>query len=499
MSTTLDASMAPPQANTVVRSVTWKSAVVISLGGSLLVATSLGAIAADLGPASVFVWTIIALIGVLQCLMIAEMAGMFPDKSGGTATYCHEAFKKYTPLVGAFSNWGYWFAWIPVIPVNMILVGGYIKASFFPHINVVAMAIVLTILLYIVNYFGLKPGVWSSVVMAVCSAVPFAVIVLSPIFRHSLFHAMYVFPFMPRNGSWHSGDSWMLMFKWMFVAAWSGYAFESASTTIAELKNPQKDAPKALVAASAIGLFAFGLVPFVLLAIVGVGVITQDPSVAFLPAAQAIFGHAGGLIVSIMLITALLLGVQTTIIGSTRCVYEMSRDGQIITQFGAINKYRVPVGSMYLDMAVTIGLLIIFKDNIVNLIAASNVGYMIVWMLLPIGYIMLRFQQPGTPRPFNLSNAFIPVAVAVCLFNWFLMFVGGLQWGKQVMVTGTIIQLMFIPFYLYRRHVQDKRPQPALYGGDPGAWPPAPTLPEAQEGTDDLGGRREVIHKQKPQ
>ena len=104
----------------------------ISLGGSLLVATSLGAIAADLGPASVFVWTLIALIGVLQCLMIAEMAGMFPNKSGGTATYCHEAFKKYTPLVGAFSNWGYWFAWIPVIPVNMILVGGYIKASFCP-------------------------------------------------------------------------------------------------------------------------------------------------------------------------------------------------------------------------------------------------------------------------------------------------------------------------------------------------------------------------------
>ena len=489
MSTTLSSSALAAQnsakANTVERAVTWKSAVVISLGGSLLVTTSLGAIAADLGPASVFVWTFIAFIGVLQCLMIAELAGMFPNKSGGTATYCHEAFKKYTPFVGAISNWGYWFAWIPVIPVNMILIGGYLKASFMPNVNVVATAIVLTLLLYVVNYFGLKPGVWSSVVMAACSLAPLSVIAFSPIFRHSLFHAMYMFPFVPLHGSWHSGASWMLMFKWMFVAAWSAYAFESASTVIAELKNPKSDAPKALAAASALGMFAYGLVPFMLLAIVGVDVITKDPAVAFLPAAQAIFGHVGGVIVSIMLITALLLGVQTTIIGSTRCVYEMSRDGQIIKQFGVVNKFKVPVGSMYLDCAITIALLIIFKDNIVNLIAASNVGYMIVWMLLPVAYLMLRFQQPDTPRPFKMPNWFLPIVVLVGLFNWCLMFVGGLQWGTQVMVTGIIIELLFVPFYFYRRLVQDKRPSLAFAGGH---------VDEMPEGADDLGGRREVVH-----
>ena len=72
--TTLSATTAAPAAPILVRSVTWKSAFVVSLGGALLVATSLGAIAADLGPASVFVWTLIISIGILQCLMIAEMA-----------------------------------------------------------------------------------------------------------------------------------------------------------------------------------------------------------------------------------------------------------------------------------------------------------------------------------------------------------------------------------------------------------------------------------------
>ena len=288
---------------------------------------------------------------------------MFPNKSGGTATYAHEAFKKKSPFFGVASNWGYWLAWIPVIPVNMILVAGYMKATFLPHGNTVEIAIGLTLFLYVLNYFGLKPGVWSSFVMAVCSLIPLCIIAFSPIFRPGLFHPHYVFPIAPLHGSWHSGGSWMTMIKWMFVAAWSGYAFESGTTVIAELKKPKTDAPKAIYAASAVGMFAFGLVPFMLMAIVGTDAITQDPIVAFLPAAQAIFGHLGANIVALMLIAALLLGVQTTIIGSTRCVYEMSRDGLIIKQFGNINKYGVPVGSMYLDCAVTIGLLLILQGQ----------------------------------------------------------------------------------------------------------------------------------------
>ena len=129
--TTLSASATASP--TLQRTVTWKSSFIVSLGGSLLVATSLGAIAGDLGPASVFVWTLTVCVGILQCLMIAEMASMFPDKSGGTSVYTHEAFKKW-PAIGAISNWGYWCGWVPVIPVNLIIAAGYLK-SFMPHLT----------------------------------------------------------------------------------------------------------------------------------------------------------------------------------------------------------------------------------------------------------------------------------------------------------------------------------------------------------------------------
>lgn len=501
MSTTLSGPAPVASQPKLARTVTWKSAFVVSLGGALLIATSLGAIAGDLGPASVFVWTLIITIGILQCLMIAEMASMFPNKSGGTAVYAHEAFKKW-PIVGAIANWGYWCGWVPVIPVNLIVAAGYLK-SFVPTLSdhqVLIAAIGMAIALYALNYIGLKPGIWSSAVMAFCAIGPMAVIILSPVFLPHLFHASNLFPFKPLNGSWHSHTSWMLMFKWMFVALWSAYGIESASTTIAEFKDPHKDAPKAMTAASVGGFIAYAVLPFVMLGIVGVSVLTQDASVAFLPAAQAIFGHVGGIVVSIMLITALLLGVQTTIIGSSRSMYQMTHDGQMIKQFGVINKYGVPVGSMFVDAAVTIAMLLVFKNNVINLIAASNVGYLIVWLILLPAYVILRRTQPNAVRTFKLPGFFVPLAILITVFNAFLFFAGGLQWDATpistvtvfghpvnllVIPVGSAIMLLFVPFYFYRRLVQDKRPTLVYAGGH---------LAEMPEGADDLGGRREVIH-----
>ena len=502
MSTTLSVTAPALAAPKLARTVTWKSAFVVSLGGALLVATSLGAIAGDLGPASVFVWTLIITFGILQCLMIAEMASMFPNKSGGTAVYTHEAFKKW-PIIGAIANWGYWCGWVPVIPVNLIVAAGYLK-SFVPNLTdhqVLIAAVVMALGLYALNYIGLKPGIWSSAVMAICAIGPMAVIILSPVFVPHLFHASNLFPFKPLHGSWHSGASWMLMFKWMFVALWAAYGIESASTTIAEFKDPHKDAPKAMTAASIGGFIAYAVLPFVMLGIVGVSVLTQDASVAFLPAAQAIFGHVGGVVVSIMLITALLLGVQTTIIGSSRSMYQMTQDGQMIKQFGIINKFGVPVGSMFVDMAVTLVMLFIFQGNVVSLIAASNVGYLLLWLLLLPAYVILRRTQPNAVRSFKLPGIFVPIAIALTLFNTFIFFVGGFQWDATpvttvhpfghtlnllVMPIGGLVMLLFVPFYFYRRLVQDKRPTLAFAGSG--------HLPEMPEGADDLGGRREVVH-----
>jgi amino acid transporter len=171
-----------------------------------------------------------------------------------------------------------------------------------------------------------------------------------------------------------------------------------------------------------------------------------------------------------MLIAALLLGVQTAIIGSSRTVYEMSRDGMMIRQFGRLNRYGVPIGSMFWDAAVTLTLLIVFKDNVVNIVAASNVGYVVPFILVPVAWLRLRRLVPDHPRPFKLGKGFAVGAVLTVVYNVFLLLVAGPMWGTKVMITGGVILISFLPFYAVRRRLQLAAPgqpqwTPGVEGG----------------------------------
>jgi len=98
----------------------------------------------------------------------------------------------------------------------------------------------------------------------------------------------------------------------------------------------------------------------------------------------------------------------------------------------------------------------------------------------------------------------VPLAIVITIFNILLLFVAGPQWDASPVATPVIfghtvnltvmglgwgLMGMLVPFYLFRRYVQDKH-QTLVYSGA-GA---DNAIPELMEGDDDLGGRREVIH-----
>ena len=121
-----------------------------------------------------------------------------------------------------------------------------------------------------------------------------------------------------------------------------------------------------------------------------------------------------------------------------------------------------------------------------------------MFLLLVPAYIILRRTQPDTPRPFKLPGVFVPLAALITLFNLALMVIGGPQWDATpvstvhigghpvnltVMGVGIAIMLLFVPFYLYRRYVQDPRD-----GGVGTLSYATGGVPELKEGQDDLGG-----------
>ena len=78
---------------------------------------------------------VMTIAGCFLCLCLAELATMWPDRTGGIPGYATESFR---PLVGntasrhigGVSGWAYWLGWFPVAPINVILTASYLAVLF---------------------------------------------------------------------------------------------------------------------------------------------------------------------------------------------------------------------------------------------------------------------------------------------------------------------------------------------------------------------------------
>ncbi len=82
MATTIE-SPAGPSSLTLHRTIDWKGAFWVASGVPALVLFSIGGIAGTVGTPAIAVWTVSMLLGFVQAFTYAEIAGLFPSKSGG--------------------------------------------------------------------------------------------------------------------------------------------------------------------------------------------------------------------------------------------------------------------------------------------------------------------------------------------------------------------------------------------------------------------------------
>src|SRR5262249_36357872 len=103
------------------RDIGWKDAFWLASGVPALVLFSIGGIAATVGTPSYIVWPLSVLLGFIQAFTYAEIAGMFPNKSGGPSVY------------GAAASVGCnWLAWTPVLSIGCGIAAGYILTALTP-------------------------------------------------------------------------------------------------------------------------------------------------------------------------------------------------------------------------------------------------------------------------------------------------------------------------------------------------------------------------------
>lgn len=461
------------------RSLSWWDGFNIALGVPVLMIFSVGSIVVLTGVISPLIWVISVIVGIVQSFVWAEMASLFPHKSGGHSLYGSEGLRRYNRFLPPLDIWGNWFAWSPVLAISGLLIGDYVvdqwisgatwSLSFGPFSITTATLIgaVVLLLVFYANHFSIRESARMQLVLGVVSLVPLALMIVVPLFKGEL-EMSNLRPFVPPDSAWLSWETFQMFAAGLFVAAWSAYAFETTICYTAEYRNPGKDAPRAILAAGGLNLVFYGLGPLVLLGVVGAERIAEDPSVAFAPLARDVFGSGiGSDILIVLLIVALVLIINTAILGSARTLYQASAEGYTFKGFQKLSKRRVPVRAMWFDVGVN--MLLMLLGNPIYILAASTVGYMFTNILDLCAAWLLRRDTKGVHAPFRAPQLFMALTGLLAAFNFVLLFVGGPSWGWKSMGIGWGIVLLSLPIYFYRRATDADEPGVLVASGGAGA------------------------------
>lgn len=449
------------------RNATWRTGFLMAMGVVLLILASAGPLAQQIGPVSIAVWGIAAFLGIFHVLIYSELGSMYPDAVGGMTVMMGDAFDRYSKWPKVITMWSYWYGWIPVCGIMPMLIAEYLNQMLGTAFNPYMVAIGILVLLFVINYFGIQVSETVQLVVSIVSILPLAFIIIMAFAKGAIQFSNLV-PFRPYGewgsisnpvGSWTSAVSWLGIGAAFYVATWSAYAFETITVYVGEYKDPVKDTVKAAWSSGIMVTVAYTLIALALVGVLGVSGFAENPDYPFFKLSETVLGGAGAKIAMFIIIMGLFLMANTAFNGTARIMYGMSKDGLNLKQWLKLSPNGFPfVGAIF---NVGAAILLMTFEVPVRIIAASNLAYMICMFMPLIAFLVLRKTRPDHPRPYKLSSVFVPIALLLILFDIILIIPGAMLYGTTVMLTGSVITLLIIPFYLYRKNVQDKVKLPA--------------------------------------
>ncbi len=172
-------------------------------------------------------------------------------------------------------------------------------------------------------------------------------------------------------------------------------------------------------------------------------------------------------ILVILMIMALFLAIMTAMAGSSRTLYQGSRDGWLPRYLSHVNDHGAPTNAMWTDLGFNLFLLALASDagGYFYVLAISNVGYLTFNFLnLNAGWIH-RIDSGHVHRPWKAPTWLIGVNTLLAFVNALLLGAGAKVWGYSgALWSGVVFAALILPVFGFRHYMQDggKFPPEAL-------------------------------------
>lgn len=371
--------------------------------GSILGAgiyTLIGKVAGWGGNTTWIAFLIASFTAACTAFSYAELSAAFP-KAGGEYAYAKKAFgKKWGIILGL------------LIASNGMISGAAVSLGFAGYFNqltgisVTLAALGIILLLFLINASGIRQ---SSVVNTIFTLIELGGLLFVIYAASDSFGGVNYFE-PPPQGMYG-------LFTSAALAYFAFIGFEDIVKLAEETRDPQKNMPRTLFAASiivavvyvAVAISAVSTVPYEKLA---------DSSGPLADIVNGRFGKTGVIVISLIALFSTSNTILANMIGSSRVFYGMATETRILKPFAIVSKKRnTPLVALALILVAMSSLSLIGKIEVVAMIA--NVFIFITFILVNISVIALRVRHPQIKRPYriplNIRNIPLPSVLAIAL------------------------------------------------------------------------------------
>ncbi|MDQ0372465.1 APA family basic amino acid/polyamine antiporter [Cellulomonas humilata] len=226
--------------------------------------------------------------------------------------------------------------------------------------------------------------------------------------------------------------------------------FDVVATTAEETKEPQRTVPRGILGGLAIVTVLYILVTIVVTGMVSYTELAEADTPSLTTAFVLVGADWAGRVISVGILVGLTSVLMVLLLGLTRIVFAMSRDGLLPRGASRTSpKYGTPVR---LQIGVGIVVALIAGLSEVELLEEMiNIGTLSAFVLVSFGIPILRRTRPDLPRGFRVpwSPALPIIAGVACL--WLMVNLTTLTWLRFLawLVAGVVIYFA----YSYRHSI----------------------------------------------
>jgi amino acid transporter len=386
------------------------------------------------GPIALLGWVIGGIAVIFLALVHAELGGMYPV-SGGTARFPHLAYGSVAGISFGFFSWVQAITVAPIECFAVMQYGSYYWHGLFDATanggkgNVTGLGFAMTVVLLIIftalNFLAMKT--FSKVNSGITwwkVAIPVITIII------------LLFKFHGGNFSSHGFNSygWKALFAAIpsagIVFAYLG--FEQADQLAAEIKNPQKNLPRAILLATFIGIIIYCMLQVVFIGAMPSSQIAHgwakisDPNILAGPFA-GLAGIVGLSALAVILrIDAFVSPFGTGLMyqtSSSRVGYGLGRNRYFPQVMTRVDKNGIPWVALIVAFVAGLFFLLPFPSwhSLVSLVTGASV---LMYAGAPLAMGAFRRQVPEADRPYRVPAGGVIAPLAFIIANMLIYWSG---------------------------------------------------------------------------